>query len=80
MTDDWRPIETWTPEDGAKVLGYWHYYDQIGRLTEGWEIIERTEHGWEDYEGVADPELYTHFLRPNPLTRPDGVALRRVEK
>lgn len=39
MTDGWRPIETWTPEDGVQVLGYWHYYDQIGRLTEGWAMI-----------------------------------------
>lgn len=74
MRDDWRPIDTWTQEDGSPVLGYWHFYDQAGRLTEGWETIERGERGWEDQEGTLPAGLYTHF---KPLTRPSGVEEHR---
>jgi hypothetical protein len=69
-SDEWSPLESWTPEDGDEVLGYWQYRDQIERLTEGWNVLDRDHDGFSDCEGRPADGLYTHFRR---LTRPTGV-------
>lgn len=64
---DWRPIKSWIPDDGERVLGYWQYRDRAGRRVDGWGVIKRTKHGWKDLDGICNDSLYTHFM---PLTRP----------
>lgn len=71
MIDDWRPIESWTPEDGDDVEGYWQYRDQAGLLTDGWAILERYGDVWQEADGtIPSSGLYTHIRR---LTRPRDV-------
>jgi hypothetical protein len=73
-SDDWLRLDSWTPEDGDEVLGYWQYRDQIGRLTEGWNVLVRddgdSDSRWLDPEGYQTEGFYTHFRR---LTRPPEV-------
>lgn len=68
--DDWRPIETWSPDDGNRVLAYRRYEFQPGKHIDDHAVIDRFNNGWQDWEG--DPvTVYTHFRR---LTRPMEVA------